>query len=85
METVKIQVNFTVDTRRGPFTSAIYFTEAEWAAITPEQKEAKKQTQVDTWLAALDTVVESPTIDERTEEQKYNDDMEQRAREAGLL
>ena len=55
MDTVKVQVSFTVsDTPYGSFSDAIYFTEAEWAA-NPDV-EAMKQARVDAYVAARESM-----------------------------
>ncbi len=48
------QIQFTVDTKYGLFTDALYFTEAEFPSITQEIIDAQKQQRVDNWIFAIE-------------------------------
>ncbi len=49
----KVQVKFTVETGRGAFKDALYFTEAEYAEKTVEDIEAAAQARADSWVAQV--------------------------------
>ena len=49
-EEIKVQIKFTEDTPYGTFSDTLYFTEAEYAAITKPEIKAMKQARTDAWL-----------------------------------
>lgn len=53
---VNIQFKFTVDMEGTIFRDALYFSEAEWAVITPQEIANMKQERVDNWLAAINAL-----------------------------
>jgi hypothetical protein len=63
---VRIQVPIKAQTEVGEYNSALYFTPAEYAALTQEQIDAMKQARVSAWVEAVKNppVVEEPIIDE---------------------
>lgn len=54
METVRIQVLFTEDTPKGPYTDALYFTQAEYAATPRKTIDDAKAARVTAWKAIID-------------------------------
>ena len=56
MHEVKVQVQFTADTKYGSYGDALYFTEDEWATLTEVKLESMKQDRIDKWVAYMDTV-----------------------------
>lgn len=68
MDQVKVQVMFTVDTRRGKYQDALYFDRAVYDSLDPNELERLKQERVDKWLRFID---ESSTAEpvEPTKEQ----------------
>ena len=57
MHEVKVQVQFTADTKYGSYGDALYFTEDEWAVLTEVKLESMKQARIDKWVAYMDTAV----------------------------
>lgn len=57
---IAIQLKFTAEIDGTIFRDALYFTEAEWAAIIPQEIADKKQQRIDNWLA---TVNENSQLD----------------------
>lgn len=49
-----VVVKFVIDTPHGPYSDALIFTPAEFAALKPADIERLKQQRVDGWLVALD-------------------------------
>lgn len=52
---IRIQVPIEQTTPYGTFHDALYFTPAEYAALTEADIEALKQARVDAWVAAVST------------------------------
>lgn len=67
---VLIQVRFTVDTPRGPYSDALYFTEEAWAKRDEQVIEAAKQARADNWL----NVVTAPPRSETKEDMQARND-----------
>ena len=55
METIKVQINFTLPTPFGDFTDAIYLTLEEYATITPEQLAQMEQDRVNNYIATVNS------------------------------
>lgn len=51
---INIQLRFTVDTKYGPYSDALWFTEDEWAKRDDVAIEAMKQSRVDAHVASID-------------------------------
>ena len=56
---VKIQVIFKTTTAYGDYQDALWFSQAEHDALTPEVFEAKKQERIDKWIA----IVSAPPLE----------------------
>ena len=56
MHEVKVQVQFTADTKYGSYGDSLYFTEDEWAVLTEVKLESMKQQRIDKWVVYMDTV-----------------------------
>jgi len=50
----RIQVRFSEQTKYGTFTDALYFTQAEYDAISPEDINAQIQDRVANYIAAVE-------------------------------
>ena len=50
---VYIQLRFSVDTPQGTFSDALYYTQAEFAASTPAQRNAAMAARVQAWRQAI--------------------------------
>ena len=50
----KIQVRFSEQTKYGTFTDALYFTQEEYAAISPEDINAQIQDRVANYIATVE-------------------------------
>ena len=69
MHEVKVQVQFTADTKYGSYGDALYFTEDEWAVLTEVKLESMKQARIDKWVAYMDAV-SSPKVSTKQELQE---------------
>ena len=65
--TESIQVRFTVTDGSDSFTDALYFSPAEYAALTEEQLEAMKQARFAAWKAVA-TAPPAPVVPPTPEE-----------------
>ena len=54
MDTVKIQVLFSEETKYGTFTDALYFTQQEYAALTPLDIKQMEQQRIDNYVSSID-------------------------------
>lgn len=54
MDSVTVRVMFTVDTKHGSFTDALYFDFAEYPSIDQKSIDQQKQQRVDNWVAAIE-------------------------------
>jgi hypothetical protein len=52
-QAIFVQLRFSVDTPQGTFTDAIYYTQAEYAASTPAQRNAEMAARVQAWRQAI--------------------------------
>lgn len=57
MDTVKIQVRFSKETRHGRYSDSLYFTPEDYETLLPEQLEAMKGERVNRWIAMMDNRV----------------------------
>lgn len=48
-----VQVKFTVDVDGAVYRDALFFSETDWATVTPQQLADMKQARVDNWQAAI--------------------------------
>lgn len=65
MQEVKIQVIFRVDTPHGTYQDALWFSQAEYDALSLEKLAAMKQERIDNWIK----VVTTPTVESTKEEE----------------
>ena len=62
-DSVKVQVRFSKRTAQGvEFNDALYFTQEEYAALSPEQLEAMKQARFDNWQEIVITASNRPPV-----------------------
>ena len=47
---IMVQVRFFIDSAQGRFQDALWFTQGEYAATTPDQIAAMKQARFDNWV-----------------------------------
>jgi len=66
MDTIKIQLSFSEETKYGTYNDSLYFTEEEYKQATLESIAALKQERVDKWIKVLTT---PPPIVELTDEE----------------
>ena len=63
---IRIQVRFGIDEKGYTYRDAFYFTEAEYAALKPDDLEAQKRARFDGYVKAMQNMVEpqKPTDEE---------------------
>jgi hypothetical protein len=67
MDSIKVQVNFTINTEFGEFTDALYFTLEEWSFITENKLNELKNERVNNWLNTIKNPVEEIQVIQETE------------------
>lgn len=65
MDQVQIQVKFTITQNGQTLTDALFYTQDEYNALTPEQLQADKQKRFDSWQTAINTPPIEPTPDQQ--------------------
>ena len=75
MKTVKIQVMFTQATEYGDFTDALYFSPAEYEALTDEQLTTMQNERVANYVQSIkdSMVVTEPTVEDLQAQQEAID------------
>ncbi len=75
MEEVRIQVIFREETLYGTYQDALWFSQAEYDALTPEALAAMKQARIDNWIKVVTTSVVEPTAEESEARKQSEIDM----------
>ncbi len=75
MEDIRIQVIFREETSHGAYQDALWFSQAEYDALTPETLAAMKQARIDNWIKVVTTPAPEPTAEELASRKQSEIDM----------
>ncbi len=75
MEEVRIQVIFREETPYGTYQDALWFSQSEYDALTPEALATMKQLRIDNWIKVVTTPVLEPTVEELATNKQSEIDM----------
>jgi hypothetical protein len=79
---VKIQYRISEQTEFGQYNSAMYFSAEEWQAMSQEQLDTLKQTEVQTWVNKVEEMSNAEPIEPTKEElEKLEEELLKRLQE----